>query len=64
MLILTRKIGETIMVDDHGKLTTVTVLGYDHGQVRLGVSAKKDVAVDREEVYNRKRKSMRLRGYA
>lgn len=54
MLILTRRIGETLMVDDNGKLTEVTVLGVKGNQVRLGVKADKDVAVDREEIYHRK----------
>lgn len=54
MLILTRRIGETLMVDDNGKLTEVTVLGVKGNQVRLGITAEKNVAVDREEIYRRK----------
>lgn len=50
MLILTRRIGETIMVGDDVK---VTVLGVKGNQVRLGVDAPKDVAVHREEIYRR-----------
>ncbi len=50
MLILTRRIGETLMVGDN---VTVTVLGVKGNQVRLGVNAPKDVAVHREEIYNR-----------
>lgn len=47
MLILTRRVGETVMIGDD---VTVTVLGVKGGQVRLGVAAPKDVAVHRSEV--------------
>lgn len=50
MLILTRRIGETLMVGDE---VTVTVLGVKGNQVRLGVNAPRDVAVHREEIYQR-----------
>jgi carbon storage regulator len=50
MLILTRRLNETVMIGDE---VTVTVLGIKGGQVRLGINAPKDVAVHREEVYER-----------
>jgi len=50
MLILTRRIGETLMIGDD---VTITVLGVKGNQVRLGVNAPRDVAVHREEIYNR-----------
>jgi len=50
MLILTRRVGETLMVGDE---VTVTVLGVKGNQVRLGVNAPKHVAVHREEIYQR-----------
>jgi carbon storage regulator len=50
MLILTRRVGETIMI---GKDITCTVLGVKGNQVRLGINAPKDIAVHREEVYVR-----------
>jgi len=50
MLILTRRVGETLMVGDN---ITVTVLGVKGNQVRLGVNAPRDVAVHREEIFNR-----------
>ena len=50
MLILTRRVGESLMVGDD---ITITVLGVKGNQVRIGVNAPKDVAVHREEIYNR-----------
>ena len=50
MLVLTRKLGETITIGDHVK---VTVVGIDKGQVRLGIEAPRDIVVHREEIYQR-----------
>jgi len=53
MLILTRRVGETLMIGDE---VTVTVLGVKGNQVRLGVNAPRTVAVHREEIYERIRR--------
>lgn len=53
MLILTRRIGETLMVGDE---VTVTVLGVKGNQVRIGVNAPREVAVNREEIYQKMQK--------
>lgn len=50
MLILTRRVGETLIIGDNVK---VTVLGVRGHQVRLGVDAPRDVSVHREEIYER-----------
>lgn len=50
MLILTRRVGETLMAGDE---ITFTVLGVRGNQVRIGVEAPKNVAVHREEIYKR-----------
>ena len=50
MLILTRRVGETVMIGDE---VTITVLGVKRNQVRVGINAPKSVAVHREEIYER-----------
>ena len=50
MLVLTRRVGETLMI---GNEVTVTVLGVQGGQVRIGINAPKEISVHREEVYMR-----------
>jgi carbon storage regulator len=50
VLILTRRVGETLMIGDN---ISVTVLGVKGNQVRIGVNAPKDVSIHREEIYQR-----------
>jgi carbon storage regulator len=50
MLVLTRRVNETLMVGDE---VTVTVLGVKGNQVRIGINAPREVAVHREEIYER-----------
>ena len=50
MLILTRKVGESILIGDD---VTITVLGVKGNQIRIGIAAPKDMAVHREEIYEK-----------
>lgn len=56
MLILTRRVGETLMVGDD---VTVTIVGLKGNQIRIGINAPKDVIVHREEIYERIRREQR-----
>ena len=53
MLILTRKMNQSIVIGDDSNKVTITVLGVQGGQVRLGVDAPREVSVHREEIYDR-----------
>lgn len=57
MLILTRRVGETLMIGDD---VSVTVLGVKGNQVRIGVNAPREVAVHREEIYARIKKEQEV----
>lgn len=57
MLILTRRIGETLKIGDN---VSVTILGVKGNQVRIGINAPKDVKVHREEIYTRIKEEQKL----
>ena len=59
MLILTRRVGETVMI---GNDVTVTVLGVKGNQVRIGINAPKNVAVHREEIFERIKREQQGQG--
>jgi carbon storage regulator len=59
MLILTRRVGETVMIGDD---VTITVLGVKGNQVRVGINAPKNVAVHREEIYERIKREQQQSG--
>ena len=59
MLILTRRVGEVVMIGDE---VTVIVLGVKGNQVRVGISAPKTGAVHREEIYERIRRELHTKG--
>jgi carbon storage regulator len=60
MLILTRRIGETLMIDDD---VNITVLGVKGNQVRLGINAPDEVSVHREEIYLKIKNELNADGY-
>jgi carbon storage regulator len=51
MLVLTRKVGENIIIGDNIRVTIVSI---DGGKVRIGIDAPRDVTVDRQEVHERR----------
>lgn len=52
MLVLTRRIGETLIIGDKGEITA-TVLRIQGNQVRIGINAPANVSIHREEIYNK-----------
>ena len=59
MLNLTRRVGETLVLSlPNGETVRMTVLGVKGNQVRIGTDAPKHIAVDREEIYERKRRGL------
>jgi carbon storage regulator len=56
MLVLTRRVGETLVV---GNDVSVTILGVKGNQIRIGINAPKDVTIHREEIYERIRREQR-----
>ncbi len=58
MLILTRRSGETVHIGDDVAVTVVAVKGH---QVRIGIQAPRSVAVDREEIFGRRRTDLEIR---
>jgi len=61
MLVLTRKLGESIAIDDHIKITVVQIKGK---QVRLGIQAPKETKIHREEVYSQIQDQNKVAGSA
>jgi carbon storage regulator len=55
MLILTRRVGETVMIGDS---VTVTIIGVKGTQIRIGINAPKNITVHREEIYDRIRREL------
>jgi len=59
MLVLTRKLGETVIINDN---ISVTVLGIQGGIIKLGFNAPRDVSIDREEIFYRKQEDKQRDG--
>ncbi len=58
MLVLTRKVGESLIIDDDIK---ITICALNNSQIRLGIQAPKDIMVHREEVYEKIKEHSRLK---